>query len=150
MKASGLIGPRAGGDPARARSVPERAHPRLPGFTDGSAAGGPRILITQGDVRAIQLAKSALYAGARLLMDQLGVDAVDRVVLAGAFGAHISPKHAMVLGMIPDCDLAKVTSAGNAAGTGARIALLNSAARREVETLVTLIHKVETAIEQRF
>ena len=129
--------------------MPEgRTHAYL--LHDGSAAGGPRILITQGDVRAIQLAKSALYAGARLLMDQLGVDSVDRVVLAGAFGAHISPKHAMILGMIPDCDLAKVTSAGNAAGTGARIALLNSAARREVETLVTLIHKVETAIEPRF
>ena len=101
-------------------------------------------------MRAIQLAKSALYAGARLLMDQRGVDTVDRVVLAGAFGAHISPKHAMVLGMIPDCELSKVTSAGNAAGTGARIALLNSAARREVETLVTRITKVETAIEPRF
>jgi uncharacterized 2Fe-2S/4Fe-4S cluster protein (DUF4445 family) len=56
----------------------------------------------QGDIRAIQLAKSALYAGARLLMDKRGADRVDRVVLAGAFGAHISPKHAMVLGMIPD------------------------------------------------
>ena len=108
------------------------------------------ILVTQGDVRAIQLAKSALYAGARLLMDQFGTDTVDRIVLAGAFGAHISPKHAMVLGMIPDCDLARVTSAGNAAGTGARIALLNVAARREVETLVSRIHKVETAIEPRF
>ena len=71
-------------------------------------------------------------------------------MLAGAFGAHISPKHAMILGMIPDCDLARVTSAGNAAGTGARIALLNVAARREVEDLVTHIHKVETAIEPRF
>ena len=108
------------------------------------------ILVTQGDVRAIQLAKSALYAGARLLMDQFGTDTVDRIVLAGAFGAHISPKHAMVLGMIPDCDLARVTSAGNAAGTGARIALLNVAARREVEALVRRIHKVETAIEPRF
>src|SRR5918996_319629 len=95
--------------PASARCVPEgRTHAYV--LHDGTDAGGPRILITQGDVRAIQLAKSALYAGARLLMDQLGVDAVDRVVLAGAFGAHISPKHAMVLGMIPDCDLAKVTS----------------------------------------
>ena len=101
-------------------------------------------------MRAIQLAKSALYAGARLLMDQLGVDQVDRVVLAGAFGAHISPKHAMVLGMIPDCDIARVTSAGNAAGTGARIALLNVAARREIETTVRRIHKVETAVEPRF
>jgi uncharacterized 2Fe-2S/4Fe-4S cluster protein (DUF4445 family) len=108
------------------------------------------ILVTQGDVRAIQLAKSALYAGARLLMDAFGTDTVDRIVLAGAFGAHISPRHAMVLGMIPDCDLAKVSSAGNAAGTGARIALLNVAARREVEALVHRIHKVETAIEPRF
>ncbi len=109
-----------------------------------------RILVTQTDVRAIQLAKSALYAGARLLMDQLGVDKIDRVVLAGAFGAHISPKHAMVLGMIPDCPLDKVASAGNAAGTGARIALLNISARREIESLVRRIEKVETAIEPRF
>ena len=87
----------------------------------------------KGDIRAIQLAKSALYAGARLLMDEMGVDKVDRVVLAGAFGAHISPKHAMVLGMIPDATLDHVTSAGNAAGTGARIALCNKAARAQIE-----------------
>ena len=117
---------------------------------DGTETGGPRILVTQNDVRAIQLAKSALYAGAKLLMDQLGVDTVDRVVLAGAFGAHISPKHAMILGMIPDCAVEKVTSAGNAAGTGARIALLNRAARREIEQTVRDIHKVETAIEPKF
>ncbi|WP_316013927.1 ASKHA domain-containing protein [Roseobacter sp. HKCCA0434] len=110
----------------------------------------PRIAVTNGDVRAIQLAKAALYAGARLLMDQIGVDEVDRVVLAGAFGAHISPKHAMVLGMIPDCDVEKVTSAGNAAGTGARIALLNRASRSEIEHTVGEIQKVETAIEPRF
>ncbi len=117
---------------------------------DGRDQGGSRITVTQNDVRAIQLAKSALYAGARLLMDQMGVDRVDRVILAGAFGAHISPKHAMVLGMIPDCPLDKVSSAGNAAGTGARIALMNSAARREIESTVRLIHKVETAVEPRF
>ncbi|MCL5777266.1 ASKHA domain-containing protein [Limibaculum sp. FT325] len=117
---------------------------------DGRAAGGPLITVTQGDVRAIQLAKAALYAGARLLMDQMGVDAVDRVVLAGAFGAHISPLHAMVLGMIPDCPLEKVSSAGNAAGTGARIALLNAGARREIEAVVRRIEKVETAVEPRF
>jgi uncharacterized 2Fe-2S/4Fe-4S cluster protein (DUF4445 family) len=117
---------------------------------DASAEGGPRIMVTQGDIRAIQLAKSALYAGARLLMDQRGVDRVDRVVLAGAFGAHISPKHAMVLGMIPDVPLDKVTSAGNAAGTGARIALLNRGARAEIERRVREIVKVETAIEPRF
>jgi uncharacterized 2Fe-2S/4Fe-4S cluster protein (DUF4445 family) len=96
------------------------------------------------------MAKAALYSGARLLMDKFGVDKVDRIVLAGAFGAHISTKHAMVLGMIPDAPLDKVTSAGNAAGTGARIALLNSASRAEIEETVRNIHKVETAIEPRF
>ena len=84
------------------------------------------------------MAKAALYSGARLLMDKLNVDVVERIVLAGAFGAHISPKHAMVLGMIPDCEIKKVTSAGNAAGTGARIALLNKKSRTEIETIVTL------------
>ena len=117
---------------------------------DGTNAGGPLISVTQGDIRAIQLAKSALYAGARLLMDQRQVDKVDRVVLAGAFGAHISPKHAMVLGMIPDVPLDKVTSAGNAAGTGARIALCNIDARAEIERTVREITKVETAIEPKF
>jgi uncharacterized 2Fe-2S/4Fe-4S cluster protein (DUF4445 family) len=132
-----------------ARMIPEgRTHAYL--IHDGSAEGGPRITVTQGDIRAIQLAKSALYAGARLLMDERGVDKVDRVVLAGAFGAHISPLHAMVLGMIPDVPLDRVTSAGNAAGTGARIALCNVAARREIERVVGEITKVETAIEPKF
>ncbi|TRD22967.1 ASKHA domain-containing protein [Palleronia caenipelagi] len=111
---------------------------------------GRQIRVTQGDIRAIQLAKSALYAGARLLMDERGVDRVSRVVLAGAFGAHISPKHALILGMIPDVPLEQVTSAGNAAGTGARIALLNRSARAEIEATVGQIRKVETAIEPRF
>lgn len=110
----------------------------------------PRITVTNHDIRAIQLAKAAVYAGARLLMDKRGVDHVDRVVLAGAFGAHISPKHAMVLGMIPDVPLDKVVSAGNAAGTGARIALLNTGARAEIEALVGEIEKIETAIEPKF
>ncbi|MCV6596131.1 MAG: ASKHA domain-containing protein [Mangrovicoccus sp.] len=117
---------------------------------DGRAADGPLISVTQGDVRAIQLAKSALYAGARLLMDEIGTDRVDRVVLAGAFGAHISPKHAMILGMIPDCPLDHVISAGNAAGTGARIALCDRKARSEIETTVGNITKIETAVAPRF
>ena len=117
---------------------------------DGTADGGPRITVTNRDIREIQMAKAALYSGARLLMDKFGVDTVDRIVLAGAFGAHISTKHAMVLGMIPDAPLEKVSSAGNAAGTGARIALLNRDARGEIEQTVRAIHKIETAIEPRF
>ena len=82
--------------------------------------GDVEVRVTQNDVRAIQLAKAALYAGVRLLMDRLGVERVDRIRLAGAFGSHIDVKYAMVLGLVPDCALEHVTSAGNAAGTGAR------------------------------
>lgn len=108
------------------------------------------IEVTQNDVRAIQLAKAALYAGVRLLMDKLEIDAVDEIRLAGAFGSHIDVTYAMVLGLIPDCDLSKVTAAGNAAGAGAVMALLNKEARGEIETVVRTIEKVETATEPAF
>ncbi len=112
--------------------------------------GEPKIVIEQNDVRAIQLAKAALYAGARLLMDHMGIDKVDRIRLAGAFGSHIDVKYAMVLGMIPDCKLEHVSSANNAAGTGARIALLNRASRAEIEHRARQIEKVETAVDANF
>ena len=112
--------------------------------------GEPALRIHQNDVRAIQLAKAALMAGARLLMDRFGVASVDRIVLTGAFGSHIDPLYAMVLGMIPDCPLDKVSAAGNAAGTGALIALLDRAARDEIEAVVRGIEKVETAVEPAF
>jgi uncharacterized 2Fe-2S/4Fe-4S cluster protein (DUF4445 family) len=116
----------------------------------GGSPGAPRILVTQNDVRAIQLAKAALYAGVRLLMDQLGTETVDEVRLAGAFGSQIDPLHALVLGLVPDCDLSRVKAAGNAAGTGALIALLSGAARREIEAVVRRVEKIETAVEPRF
>ena len=112
--------------------------------------GDVSLRVTQNDVRAVQLAKAALYAGVRLLMDRMRVDKVDRVRLAGAFGSHIDVKYAMVLGMVPDCPLEHVTSAGNAAGTGARITLLDHKARGEIEEVVRQIEKVETAVEPRF
>jgi uncharacterized 2Fe-2S/4Fe-4S cluster protein (DUF4445 family) len=112
--------------------------------------GTPELRITQNDVRAIQLAKAALYAGIALLMERLGIEHVDAIRLAGAFGSHIDVKYATILGMIPDCDLRQVQSAGNAAGTGARIALLDATSRAVIETLVRRIEKMETAIEPRF
>ena len=112
--------------------------------------GSQLIFVTQNDVRQIQLAKAALYAGVKLLLDRAGLQTVDRIRLAGAFGSHIDTRYAMVLGLIPDCDLDNVESAGNAAGTGARIALLNIAARREIEVLVRSIEKIETAVEPKF
>jgi len=117
---------------------------------DATADGRPRIAVTQNDVRAIQLAKAALYAGVRLLMDHAGIDAVGEVRLAGAFGSQIDPFHAMVLGLIPDAPLDRVKAAGNAAGTGALIALLSAAARREIEGVVRRVEKIETAVEPRF
>jgi len=113
-------------------------------------SGEPGVSIQQNDVRAIQLAKAALYAGARLLMEKLGIDKVDRIRLAGAFGSHIDVKYAMVLGMIPDCDLEMVSSAGNAAGTGARIALLDLSSRSMIEAQTRSVEKIETAVEEKF
>ena len=108
------------------------------------------IRITQNDVRAIQLAKAALHAGTRLLIDRMGIDKVDRIGLAGAFGSHIDVKYAMVLGLIPDCNLDNVGSVGNAAGTGARIALLNFPSRIEIGEILPKVEKIETAIEPKF
>ena len=114
------------------------------------AKGTQDIRILQTDVRAIQLAKAALYAGTRLLMDRLGVATIGRIKLAGAFGNYIDPKYAMVIGLVPDCDLGKVAGVGNAAGTGARMALLNKGFRAEIESLVRQMEKIETATEPRF
>ena len=115
-----------------------------------ATADAPPLKVMQNDVRAIQLGKAALYAGVRLLMERMGVQTVDRIRLAGAFGSHIDVKYAMVLGMIPDCVLSEVSSAGNAAGTGARIALLDQRARGDIEALVRRVEKIETAVEPRF
>ena len=112
--------------------------------------GTSPIVVTQNDIRQIQLAKGALYAGVRLLMDHMGTETIERITLAGAFGSHIDTRYAMVLGMIPDCALERTGSAGNAAGTGARIALLNGRLRKELENEVRRIEKIETAVEPKF
>ncbi|MCP4492267.1 MAG: DUF4445 domain-containing protein [Gammaproteobacteria bacterium] len=110
-----------------------------------------RVLkVTQNDVRAIQLAKAALHAGIRLLFDHMGIEKADRIGLAGAFGSHIDVKYAMILGLIPDCNLEHVGSVGNAAGTGARIALLNFPSRIEIGEILPKVEKIETAIEPKF
>ena len=123
-------------------------------FMRSNLKSGDYFLVHGGSsgigVAAIQLAKAALYAGVRLLMDKLNIQLIDRIILTGAFGSHIDGKYAMILGMIPDCDISKVSSAGNAAGTGARITLLNMDSRKEIETVVRGIKKIETAVEPMF
>src|SRR3546814_11925814 len=116
---------------------------------DGREGGGQEIRVVQNDVRAIQHGKAALYAGIRLLMDRLGVEQIDQIMLAGAFGSHIDTKYAMVLGMIPDCPLEHVHSAGNAAGTGARLALLNKCARDEIEQDIITVETIATEVKQK-
>ena len=111
---------------------------------------GRKITITQNDIRAVQLAKGALHAGARLLMAHAGVERVSRILLAGAFGSHIDPLYALILGLVPDCVPDKVVPLGNAASTGARIALVNRNHRRLLEERVRDIVKIETATEPDF
>jgi uncharacterized 2Fe-2S/4Fe-4S cluster protein (DUF4445 family) len=116
----------------------------------GETATGRDIVITQFDIRAVQLAKAALYAGARLLMDHLGIERVDRIYLAGAFGSYIDPRCAMTIGLIPDCELSHVTAVGNAAGDGARLALLSTVYRQQAAELAARAEYVETAAHPRF
>jgi uncharacterized 2Fe-2S/4Fe-4S cluster protein (DUF4445 family) len=116
---------------------------------DQTATGHP-IVVTQDDIRNVQLAKAALYAGCKLLLRRRGVERPDRIVLAGAFGSYIDPTHAMVLGLFPDCDLANVHAVGNAAGDGARIALLNRTRRHEAALAARRVEYVETAIDPFF
>jgi uncharacterized 2Fe-2S/4Fe-4S cluster protein (DUF4445 family) len=118
--------------------------------TADQTSTGREIVITQSDIRAVQLAKAALYSGAKLLMARRGVDRLDRVILAGAFGSYISKEHAMLIGLFPDCDLDNVYAVGNAAGDGARIALLSRAKRREASEAARWVDFVETAVEMEF
>ena len=113
-------------------------------------ADGVRLCITQNDVRAIQLAKAALRAGIELLMHHAGLTELHDIRLAGAFGSHIDPVYALVLGLVPDCPVPQVRSVGNAAGAGAVRALLSVAARREMEQAVRHVVKIETATEPAF
>ncbi len=110
----------------------------------------PVIEVTQNDVRAIQLAKAALQAGCRLLMDHMGIEEPDEIRLTGAFGSHIDPVYATVLGLVPDCDLDRVHSVANSAGRGSLMALLSQQSRRDVEQVTATIEKIETAVEPDF
>ncbi len=116
----------------------------------GQSVTGQPILLTQSDVRAVQLAKGALYTGAKMLMNELGVDHVEQIILAGAFGSLIDKRRAMVIGMIPDCDLKRVHAVGNAAGDGARIALLNKAKRKEAAQVALWTQHITTPLEGEF
>jgi uncharacterized 2Fe-2S/4Fe-4S cluster protein (DUF4445 family) len=104
---------------------------------------GQDIVVTQKDVRAIQLAKAAMYAGIKVLMADMGVEKVDKIILAGVFGSYIDKKSAALLGLFPDCPLSNVYAVGNAAGDGARLALLNKTKRREADEMSRKVEYLE-------
>jgi uncharacterized 2Fe-2S/4Fe-4S cluster protein (DUF4445 family) len=137
----------------------ELKHPRMRQAEEGweyvlawadETSIGQDITVCQEDIRAVQLAKGAMYAGAKLMMRRLGIEKLDRVILAGAFGSHIDPQQAMIMGLFPDCDLKKVYAVGNAAGDGARIALLNVNKRAEADQYARQVEYVELTVEGNF
>lgn len=112
--------------------------------------GSSDIVITQKDISEVQLAKGALYAGAKILMKRAGVEKVDRIFLAGAFGSHIDPESALAIGMLPRCPPENIKAIGNAAGDGARIALVNAGKRKEAENIARKIQYIELTVEPDF
>ena len=111
---------------------------------------GQDIVVCQQDVRAVQLAKGAMYAGAKIMMRRLGVKNLDKVILAGAFGSYIDKESAATMGLFPDCALDNVYAIGNAAGDGARIALLNVDKRREADEIARKVEYIELTVEPNF
>ena len=111
---------------------------------------GQDIVVCQDDVRNIQLAKAAMYAGAKIMMHHLGINKLDKVILAGAFGSYIDKESAACLGLFPDCDLEKIYAVGNAAGDGARVALLNVDKRKEADKVARQVEYVELTVEPDF
>lgn len=114
------------------------------------AAINSDIVITQKDVREVQLAKGAMYAGAIVLMKRFDCTQLDRIMLAGAFGNYIDKKSAMLIGLYPDCDLERVVSIGNAAGEGAIMALLSKEKREEAMRIAKSVEYVELTLEEDF
>lgn len=111
---------------------------------------GKDVVITQKDIRQIQLAKGALYAGCKLMMARLGLESMDRVKIAGAFGTHVDREKALIMGLFPDCEIDKIISVGNAAGDGCRAALLNRDKRVEADWVGRNVEYIELTVEKEF
>jgi uncharacterized 2Fe-2S/4Fe-4S cluster protein (DUF4445 family) len=108
------------------------------------------IVVTQKDIRQIQLAKGALYAGCKLMVNRMGLEKVDKVKIAGAFGAHVDRTKALVMGLFPDCEIEMIESVGNAAGDGCRAALLNVKKRVEANWCSRNVEYIELTVESSF
>ena len=144
LDANGLIGSTAQTGSNRCTSS-ERTNSYLL-YSDNKVS----LSITNMDIRAIQLAKAALHASFKILLEKSRVNRIDSILLAGAFGSQISPEHALIIGLVPDAQVSQIVASGNSAGAGAIIALLDVSSRREISSLVRKVHKIETAVEPSF
>jgi len=135
---------------SRFRKNPDNNQPEFVIAWANETTIGKDIVITQKDIRQIQLAKGALYCGCKLMMRRMGIDKVDRVKIAGAFGTHIDREKALIMGLFPDCEIDKIVSIGNAAGDGARAALLNREKREEANWVSRNVEYIELTVEKDF
>lgn len=134
----------------RFRKNPDTKQPEFVLAWAEESSIGKDIVITQKDVRQIQLAKGALYAGCKIMMRRMGLEKVDKVKIAGAFGTHVDREKALIMGLFPDCEIGKISSVGNAAGDGCRAALLNREKRKEADWVSRNVEYVELTVEKDF
>ena len=134
----------------RSRINPETKQPEFVIAWANETSIGRDVVISQKDIRQIQLAKGALYCGCKLMMRRMGIDKVDIVKIAGAFGTHVDREKALIMGLFPDCAIDKIVSVGNAAGDGARAALLNQEKRIEANWVSRNVEYIELTVEKDF
>jgi uncharacterized 2Fe-2S/4Fe-4S cluster protein (DUF4445 family) len=114
--------------------------------------GSDAITVSQKDVRELQLAKAAIRLGIRALVEAEGLteDRIERVFIAGAFGTFIDIESAIVIGMVPALPLERFQQVGNAAGTGARLALISQTMRAQARQIASRDQYIELACIPEF
>ena len=150
IKKSGIFNKKELKDHARYRRNPDTDQPEFVLAWADESSIDKDIVITQKDIRQIQLAKGALYAGCKLMVQRMGLEKVDTVKIAGAFGTHVDREKALTMGLFPDCEIEKINGVGNAAGDGCRCALLNVKKRVEAEWCSRNVEYVELTVEPNF
>ncbi len=147
---SGVFNKKALADHERFRVNPDTKQPEFVLAWAEESSIDKDIVVTQKDIRQIQLAKGALYAGCKLMVNRMGLDKVDKVKIAGAFGTHVDRTKALVMGLFPDCEIEMIEGVGNAAGDGCRAALLNVKKRVEANWCSRNVEYIELTVESNF
>lgn len=147
---SGVFNKNALKDCSRFRLNPDTKQPEFVLAWAEESSIEKDIVISQKDVRQIQLAKGALYAGCKLMVKRMGLEKVDKVKIAGAFGTHVDRTKALIMGLFPDCEIEMIQSVGNAAGDGCRAALLNTKKRVEANWCSRNVEYIELTVEPTF